>query len=155
MIFSVYLHKNVSEILMCYGELSEVVNRILSLAEEGVIDIVDMPRCQPRVGATRYDIDITSEYYLSLAKTFPPNSSRISLRRLLYWFVESEVYDELGWTVKSQYDSDEKRRILRKLTTIKSDMAKLTRMLNMEEQVHANVISDYIENLEEMIKNGR
>lgn len=155
MIYSIYLHKEIAETLMCYGDLSEVVNRILNLAEEGAYDIIDLPSCQPRDGATRYNIDVTSEYYNSLVATFPANSARISLRRLLYWFVEQEMYDQLEWVPNAAYESSDKKRILKKLSKARSDLSKLTRILNSDEERYLTVIIDHIENLEEIIQNGR
>ena len=155
MIYSIYLHKEIAETLMCYGTLSEVVNRILNLAEEGAYDIVDLPPCQSREGAARYNIDITSEYYNTLVATFPVNSARISLRRILYWFVEQEMYDQLEWVPNAAYESSDKKRILNKLSKIKSDVSKLTRLLDSDEEALATVIVNNITNLEEIVRNGR
>lgn len=155
MIYSIYLHKEIAETLMCYGTLSDVVNKILNLAEEGAYDIVDLPSCRSREGATRYNIDVKSEYYNTLVTTFPVNSARISLRRILYWFVEQEMYDQLEWVPNSFYESSDKKRILKKLNTVKSDLNKIRRLLYVEENSYLATILTHIENLEEIINNGR
>ena len=98
---------------------------------------------------------MTSQFYLTLAATFPTNSPRISLRRILYWFVEQEMYDELGWDATKQYESKEKVKILKKLNEVKLRFEKITTLLNYEEKGYAKAILEHIENLEEIIKNGR
>ena len=97
MLMSVYLHKEVSDVLRYYGKLDDVVNKILEYWETGLIDLEDKPPAPPRDGATRYGIDIKNEEYIDLMRRYPPNSPKISLRRLLYWFVENDVFDELEW----------------------------------------------------------
>lgn len=155
MIFSVYLHSPIAETLKCYGELSEVVNKILSCAEQGIFDIVDMPKCPDRNGASRYDIDVTSEFYISLVESFPTNSPRISLRRLLYWFVEQEMYEQLEWVPTFPYISKEKSNILKKIGGIESDLHKLLLKLNEEEKQYCRNVILKLNELEEVIQNGR
>lgn len=105
MIVNLYLHKPIVETLRCYGNLEEVVNRILDAGTAGLIDIMDKPACPPRDGASRYVIDITNADYIDLSINYPPNSCKLSLRRLVYWFVENEIYNELGWTMVNDYVS--------------------------------------------------
>lgn len=155
MIFSVYLHSPIAETLKCYGDLSEVTNKILEYAEQGSFDIVDMPKCPDRNGASRYDINVTSEYYISLVESFPPNSPRISLRRLLYWFVEQEMYNALEWVPTFPYISKEKSNILKKIGGIESDLHKLLLKLNEEEHQYCRNVILKLNELEEVIQNGR
>ena len=155
MIFSVYLHAPIAETLKCYGDLSEVTNKILSCAEQGIFDVVDMPHAPDRSGASRYDIDVTSEFYISLVESFPPNSPRISLRRLLYWFVEQEMYDVLEWVPTFPYISKEKNKILKKIGGIESDLHKLLLKLNEEEKQYCRNTILQLNELKEVIENGR
>ena len=155
MILSLYLHKNISETLMCYGKLGDVVNKILELCEENVIDIMDMPKCQPRDGASRYDIDVTNEYYLSLLESFPIKSPRISLRRLLYWFVEQEMPDVLGWEVVNDYVDSNKIKMLKKLGGAETDLFKLTAIANNTEREVLLEILNKIRLLKDIVNNGR
>lgn len=155
MIFSVYLHAPIAETLKCYGELSKVVNDILDCAEQGIFDVVDMPKCPARDGASRYDIDVTSEYYMTLVETFPPNSPRISLRRLLYWFVEQEMYEVLEWTPTFEYVSKAKEKLLKKIGGIESDLHKVLLKLNEEEKQYCRDIILKLNELKEVIQNGR
>ena len=154
-IFSIYLHSPIAETLKCYGELSDVVNKILSLCEQGAIELIDMPKCPDRNGASRFDINVTSEYYISLVESFPPNSPRISLRRLLYWFVEQEMYDALEWIPTFPYISKEKNNILKKIGGIESDLHKLLLKLNEEEKQYCRNTILQLNELKEVIENGR
>lgn len=107
MILSVYLHKDRVDVLRTFGSLDEVVDRILSACDEGEFDIENKPECEPRDGASRYNIKITNESYLDMLKNFGVKCKRISLRRLLYWFVDNEIYTDLGWeTVNDYVDSN-------------------------------------------------
>lgn len=155
MIFSIYLHKHIAETLQCYGDLSDVVNKILETSEQGVFDVVDMPKCESREGATRYNINVTNETYLSLVESFPPNSPRLSLRRLLYWFVEQEMYEVLEWEATNEYVSEDKTKILKKIGGIESEVLKLKRYLNYEELELANEIHVKLQELKEVTENGR
>ena len=155
MIFSIYLHKPIAETLMCYGDLSEVVNRILEVSEKGVFDVVDMPKCEPRDGATKYFIEVTNETYLELVASYPPNSPRLSLRRLLYWFVEQEIADVLGWEPVNEYVSKDKEKILKKLGGVQSELYKLERNLNYEEVEILKRIYVELIRLKEVVENGR
>ena len=104
MLMSVYLHDEIASVLKCYGNLSDVVNKVLDAASAGAFDFEDKPEAPNRSGARRYDIDITNEDYIELHRMYR-NSPKISLRRLLYWFVENEMYEILEWQVVNPYDS--------------------------------------------------
>lgn len=95
---SLYLHRDIYDILILYcGTIENAIDMILKEYDLGNIDIEDKPQCRPRDGAGRYNVIVNNENYLQLVDVYGIKSKRISLRRLLYWFVEYEVYDELGW----------------------------------------------------------
>ena len=103
MTVSVYLSTEMHQILLCYGSLDDVVNRILDAGTQGLIDIMQKPSAPEKRGGTYYPVNIRNQDYIALMETYGPKSSRISLRRLLYWFVDNEVYEELGWEVGEEY----------------------------------------------------
>lgn len=121
---SVYLHDEIYSVLRCFGNLDEVTNKILDAASSGEFDVENKPKVIERSGARRYDIDVQNNDYLELY-AIRRNSPSISLRRLLYWFVENEMYEYLGWEVKSEYKDAayEKRKKL--ITKIRQDLEKL------------------------------
>lgn len=97
MTLSVYLSNDVRDVLQCYGKIDDVVNRILVAGSQGLIDIMEKPPAPEKKGGTYHQINIREPDYISLLETYGVKSSRISLRRLLYWFVDNEMYCELGW----------------------------------------------------------
>lgn len=121
---SVYLHNEICSVLKCFGSLDEVTNKILDAASSGEFDVENKPKVIERSGARRYDVDVQNEDYLELY-AIRRNSPSISLRRLLYWFVENEMYEYLGWEVKSEYKDAayEKRKKL--IIKIRQDLEKL------------------------------
>ena len=110
MILSQYLHSDIVNVLLTFGDLDDVVNRILDASDEGYFDIANKPQCRNREGCSRYDIRITNENYLRMLKTMGVKNKSISLRRLIYWFVDNEVYNEIGWEpVRDYLDKNDKR----------------------------------------------
>ena len=105
MLMSIYLSDEIADVLKCFGELSEVTNRILKAGSDGVIDIMHKPKIPDKKGGQYYKIIIEDPDYLELLDTFGPKSSVISIRRLLYWFVENGIYEELEWEPKETYES--------------------------------------------------
>lgn len=108
---SLYLHRDRADVLETFGEMSDVINRILDEADKGLIDIEDKPACESRDGACRFDVNINNENYLQLLQIYGVKSKRISLRRLVYWFVDNEIYNDLGWEPVNEYVDYYSRRI--------------------------------------------
>jgi len=100
---AVSLPKKTVQTLCLFGNLNDVVNKILYQGEIGVIDIMNKPKTNARKGQTTIVfIDITNEYYLDLLKTFTSRSSTISLHRLLVWFTENEIYNTLDFEIVNE-----------------------------------------------------
>ena len=150
--FSIYLHKPIADTLKCYGDLSEITNKILSLGEQGLIILTDKPNVPDRQGATRYDIEVTNESYLSLVKSYPINSCRVSLRRLLYWFVENELYNEFGWKIVNSYVDTDKLKQVKKVDKCLELIERLHNTCPYEDL--CNEIVEKLNTLKEVIKNG-
>lgn len=155
MVFSVYIHQWVVDVLLCFGELSDVINRILEEGENGSFDIMNKPNIGDRDGAKRYEINITNEMYLELLNTFPINSSKISLRRLIYWFVENEMYVELGWSPIRNYHSSTNDKIIKKLNNICTELQKVEYQISDDYKITITEMLIKLNNLKETLKNGR
>ena len=118
MTISVYLSTEIYAMLSCFGNIDEVVNKILDAGSQGLIDIMQKPVAPEKKGGRYYNINVVNEEYISLVETYGLKSSKISLRRLLYWFVENEIYNELGWETTAQYvdtETDAKYKLLMEL----------------------------------------
>lgn len=90
------LHKEYVDVLTQFGTLSYTTNCILSACEIGAIDLFDKPVAPPKDGTQKHIITIDNLWYEQLLDDFGPKNMHISLRRLLYWFVDNEVYNDIG-----------------------------------------------------------
>ena len=147
---SIYLHSYITDVIKTFGTIEEVVNRILDVADEGLIEIEDRPACEPREGASRYDVEVTSENYLQLLQVYGIKSKRISLRRLLYWFVENEVYNDLGWEPVNDYIDKVDATINKKIDKIVSDIDNLIMfMCHSAKFTNTSILEEARENIKE------
>lgn len=146
---SVYLHSDRVDVLKTFGNLNDVVDRILKAYDEGFIDIEDRPVCEPRDGAGRYDIEIYNENYLQMLQLYGVKSKRISLRRILYWFVDNEIYNDLGWEPINDYIDKVDAKINKQVERVISELDKLIVLMY---QYNRKVAVSTIEETREIIK---
>lgn len=134
--FSIYLSNDVKDILECYGTINDVVNKILECGAEGLFDIMDKPTPPPKENGKQIIIDVIEPNYLELVEMYGTKSSRISLRRLLYWFVDNEMYVELGWEGTQKYKDSNYEKALVLLSNIKLHLYKLEKLVtNCDDQL--------------------
>ena len=126
--FSIYLSNDVIDILQCYGTISDVTNKILECGAEGMFDIMDKPTPPPKQNGKQVIIDVIEPNYLDLIEMYSIKSSRISIRRLLYWFVENEMYAELGWEGVQKYKDSGTEKALAMIGDIKVQMYRLEKL---------------------------
>ncbi len=99
---TVYLSYPVIDVLKCLGpSLDDVVNQILAYGEQGLFDLENKPPVGTRTDGKHCTINVTNQHYIDLVATLGEKNNNISLRRLLHWFVEEEIYEECGWEVTS------------------------------------------------------
>lgn len=128
MIFSVYIEKYILDIIKCYGTIDEVVNRMLDAANGETFDVFDKPSIGTRDGSVRCNINVINTDYINLARSMPPNSPRISLRRFIHWFIEEEMPLQLGWKVVRRYKQKERDKIRAIINNVEEEMAELSRL---------------------------
>lgn len=145
---SVYLHDEIRAILCCYGTLDEVINRILDAGSAGEFDVMNKPQIPVREGASRYEVDIVNEEYLELFRVYPQNSTKISLRRLLYWFVENEMYEMLGWEPVKNYVDRNDVKVARIVKRLRQDLEKLLLVIDSRNYEKVENILNIIKELE-------
>ena len=91
---SIYMDDYVLDVLKAFGELNEVVNKVLDACID-TVDLTELPSCPPLTKDThRVDVIVTNQTYIDLSEMYGRNSKKFSLRRLLYWFVENSKYEE-------------------------------------------------------------
>lgn len=101
-VVDVRLPREYLQILETYGTLSDIANKALEEISKGNLpEIADMP-------ALGYNdshfakklVRVENEDYETLVATYGQHSSRISLRRLFVYLIESETIQNLGFIPK-------------------------------------------------------
>lgn len=132
--FIIYLHKDVVDILTCFGDLNTVTNKILDMALAGHFPLEHLPTAPDRSGARQYTIIVTNDEYLELCKIRGNNSKNISLRRILYYFVDNELYDTFNWAPKTTYVRQSDVDFTNRLAKLIGDLVKLTKIAPSKHQ---------------------
>lgn len=103
---NIYLHKYVIDSLKQFGELNEVINRVIDAGMEGKFDIEDLPIAPLRTpgDCSQLTVIVHNQSYCELVAMHGARSQTVSLRRILYHFVDNELYVDLGWSVQKQDD---------------------------------------------------
>lgn len=156
MIVSIYLHKYIVDTLKLFGNLEETINKILQAGADGDIEILDRPPCTNRDGASRYEIDITQQDYLELLECYPTNSPKVSIRRIIYWFVDFAIYEQLGWKTNNKYINKELEQLFKHIGKARSSIARVAMSKRNDDTVSKKVkiIDGKLLELEEYLKNG-
>ena len=134
----IYLSYPVIDVLKCLGpSLDDVVNKILAYGEQGLFDIENKPPVGTKIGGKHCTVNITNQHYLDLIATVGEKNNTISLRRLLHWFVEEEIYEECGWEISGMSVSDVKNRAdqikdYKSFSKIKSQVMELNKTYDSE-----------------------
>ena len=156
MIVSIYLHKYVVDTLQLFGSLDETINRILQAGADGDIEILDRPPCINRDGAARYSVDITQRDYLELLECYPTNSPKVSIRRIIYWFVDFAIYEQLSWKTNRKYVNKELEQLCKHIGKARSAIARVAMAKRNDNTVtkKVTIIDGKLLELEEYLKNG-
>ena len=91
------INKITYDTLCTFGDIDSVVNNVLSSGIDVMrkpTAIIDANNCVHRY------VNVTDQDYLDLLNQFGMHSNIVSLSRLLEWFVDNEIYEQLGWQVK-------------------------------------------------------
>ena len=131
MIYTIFLHPYVENTLKMFGPLEEVVNKIVDLGMEGEqFTVYDKPTCPDKIGARHRLIEVHNDEYNENVKISGITSPKFSLRRLLYWFVDDAIYDDLGWTPLNEYKDEDRLKFnkSKQLATLY-----IEKMLNVKE----------------------
>lgn len=82
------------KVLQQFGNINDVVSNILSLVENNILSVDNLPSAfTTHTDCVKTTIFITNAWYISneeVRKSF-------SLTRLLQYFVDNELYNELNW----------------------------------------------------------
>lgn len=134
------INKITYDTLCRFGDIDSVVNNVLSSG----IDVMRKPTAIIDANDCVYRyVNVTDQDYLDLLNQFGMHSNIVSLSRLLEWFVDNEIYEQLGWQVKTNQSKVDvpdglidfiniKTRLLRiKIKLIKEhkDLSKINKLL--------------------------
>lgn len=125
MLISVYLHNEYYQTLKTFGNIDDVVNKILDYCYNNEIDITTITNAPSRDGARRVNIRVTHQLYLDDYSTYSPNSTRYSLRKIIYWFIDNAIYEELDWKVINNPETERLDFITKHLAIILDEIGKL------------------------------
>lgn len=92
-------------ILNQFGDIDTVVNKVLDLVENGYIPAFNLPvACSSNVPMRKITVHITNKWYMDC---ITQNISRsISLRRILQFFVDNELFSEYNWQIVRKQRDD-------------------------------------------------
>ena len=120
---SLYLHENIIETLKCFGEVNDVINTMLKqCVEQALIFDGTIQSAPSREGAKRIDVNISKNVLSELCG--------IGVRPIVYWFVENEIYSDLGWETCREYGADKIKKLNMQFDRTLAELDKLNRMCN-------------------------
>jgi len=144
MIISVYLHENVLNTLTCFGDLSEVTDRVLKEFYEHKVDFYNAPKCPDRSLCKRVTINITYLPYLNEIEAEGIKNKNLSLSRILTYFADNEYYNTYEWSIPDTKILNDKLAILLDLHKLRTIAIKLNN-LNV---LHSEDLLKIIERIE-------
>lgn len=131
-------------ILTVFGSIEDVIYKALDLCESGEIDLENLPQTADfaNVESKRVSVIITHRYYENLREIYGTTSPRVSLRKLLCYIVENEIYYEYHWEVVQVYDKETRNKINSYKYDIITKSNKLTKLL--KDEATKNKINEFV-----------
>lgn len=147
----VNLPVDVLETMKQFGTPSEVANKILAAGEEWYFDMENCPAYETSCRNVRTPLTITNQYYEELLCTRGEHSNKLSLRRIISYFIYNELYNELGWEpVGSKPETNSMSNDIKKIITrVEALRTKLNREGYWEGVLECSAICSSLERLYE------
>lgn len=98
-------------ILSMFGTMDEVTAKALELCENGEILLETLPPVYADETSKTFQVVINNNYYENLREIYGPTSPKVSIRKLLCYIVENEVYTDYKWPVVRLYDEQTLKKI--------------------------------------------
>ena len=118
------VNRSTVQILKAFGDLNEVADKILDYCEETDNPFEDMPPIQLNE-PTKISVEVTNTTFLQLVNLYGARSNKVSLARVLEWFVTNEEYINLGWSLSSPPVLKSNNKMRLKILKVKSDIVSL------------------------------
>lgn len=136
MIVNVLIDDGTAGLMEYYGNISTVVNRILQHGALGEIPLMDLPSVPlPDHNVKQYKVNVTEPNYLQLCEIYGTKSSRISLRRIIYWFMDNEKYIDFKWEADQVFVDKANLEIVELLAEIEAKLYKLYKLMPNNERL--------------------
>lgn len=130
--YSLYLHEEILATLKCFGELNDVINRLFEeTIDNGMLYESMMEKAPSREGARRIDVWIKKDIVSQLA--------HVRVRTSVYWFIENEIYSELGWEMRNEYRLQLKDKIEKQFNRAIAELKKLNDLVNLYDEPIAEI----------------
>jgi len=128
-----------------------VANELVNAGMAGAFDFGELPSCPKNGEVSRYDINITNEEFIELRTVCGAKSKKLSLRRVLYWFVDTEAWETLNLEAKSKLIQEKTIKYISRASNIAEELVKLTK--EVPQELKPNVLNA-IRELKEVLKNA-
>ena len=119
----VRLHEDYYNVLTQFGTLDQVVDKAINAIEAGSIDLDCIPACPPLTGTHKYIVTVDNLFYDDLVQIYGSHSNLISMRRIIYYIVDSELYNTLRWEPVQSVSPASKRS--KRIDNLLYEMAKV------------------------------
>lgn len=131
-------------ILTVFGSIEDVIYKALELCENGEIDLENLPQTANFVNTENKTVSviITNSYYENLRNMYGATSPKVSLRKLLCYIVENEIYFDYHWEVVQVYDNETRNKINSYKYDITNKANKLVKLL--KDEATKNKINEFI-----------
>ena len=131
-------------ILTVFGSIEDVIYKALELCENGEIDLENLPQTANFVNTATKPVSviITNSYYENLRNIYGATSPKVSLRKLLCYIVENEIYFDYHWEVVQVYDTETRNKINSYKYDITNKATKLVKLL--KDEATKNKINEFI-----------
>lgn len=160
----VSLSADATNYLLQYGDtLSEAVDNVLSAIIDSGGTLSDKPSFESSSDEVQRYVDVTNVDYLTLYSIYSSKSSRVSLRRVLYWFIGNDMGTKLVadgvLTVKHPMNAKRDSAWLAQTRAIEREMLSLKNTMMCYDDVSdelkrvATITYENVKTLREMFEN--
>ena len=131
--YNLNISKDYYDILVRFGDINDVVDKVLKIAERGEIDIDSLPAAYIRGDKKHVVVNIDSEWYEHMQALYGTTSPRISISRLLYYFIDNELYLDYNWQIVQNCDKRTSERLLNMRDDINKCITRLKTIVNSKQ----------------------
>lgn len=99
---SVRVHDEYYKYMTQFGQFAETIDRLLTEINSRQIDFEQFDKVPPVNGTRNIMVEINNSFYIALVEQYGVHNYKISIRRMIYWFVDYDMGNEWGWPIVQQ-----------------------------------------------------